>query len=62
MKRLKHVILLLLCFLCLSGCNQENGAEIQEYIKKHGIDVVVTHWSPINENNGGDTYHTVQKK
>ncbi len=63
MKRLKHVILLLLCFLCLSGCNQENGAEIQEYIKKkHGIDVVVTHWSPINENNGGDTYHTVQEK
>ncbi len=37
MKRLKHVILLLLCFLCLSGCNQENGAEIQEYIKKNTV-------------------------
>ncbi|PFL14399.1 hypothetical protein COJ07_28305 [Bacillus cereus] len=63
MKSLKHVILLVLCFLCLSGCNQENGAEVQEYIKeKHGIDVVVTDWSPINENNGGNTYHTVQEK
>ncbi|SCV20776.1 Uncharacterized protein BCRIVMBC845_03304 [Bacillus cereus] len=63
MKSLKHVILLVLCFLCLSGCNQENGAEVQEYIKeKHGIDVVVTDWSSINENNGGNTYHTVQEK
>ncbi len=63
MKSVKHVILLVLCFLCLSGCNQENGAEVQEYIKeKHGIDVVVTDWSPINENNGGNTYHTVQEK
>lgn len=63
MKSLKHVILLVLCFLCLSGCNQKNGAEIQEYIKeKHGIDVVVTDWSSINENNGGNTYHTVQEK
>lgn len=63
MKRLKYVILLVLCFLCLSGCNQENGAEVQEYIKeKHGIDIIVTDWSPINENNGGNTYHTVKEK
>lgn len=62
MKTLKHVIVVL-CFLCLNGCNQENGAEVQEYIKeKHGIDVVVTDWSPINESNGGNTYHTVQEK
>ncbi|MGE7891645.1 hypothetical protein ACQKN7_30575 [Bacillus cereus] len=63
MKSLKHVTLLVVCFLCLSGCNQENGADVHEYIKeKHGIDVVVTDWSSINENNGGNTYHTVQEK
>lgn len=63
MKNIKNVILLIVCFIFLSGCNQENGAEVQEYIKeKHGIDVVVTDWIPINENNGGNTYHTVQEK
>ncbi|PFZ65499.1 hypothetical protein COL72_30710 [Bacillus toyonensis] len=63
MKIMKNVILLVVCFLCLSGCNQENGAEVKNYIKeKHGIDVVVTDWGSINENNGGDTYHTVQEK
>ncbi|WP_434182190.1 hypothetical protein [Bacillus thuringiensis] len=63
MKSLKHITLLVVCFLCLSGCNQENRADVHEYIKeKHGIDVVVTDWSSINENNGGNTYHTVQEK
>ncbi|MBS9806894.1 hypothetical protein J4052_28770 [Bacillus toyonensis] len=63
MKSLKHITLLVVCFLCLSGCNQENRADVHEYIKeKHGIDIVVTDWSSINENNGGNTYHTVQEK
>ncbi|MFE7378387.1 hypothetical protein ACFU6E_27925 [Bacillus cereus] len=63
MKSIKNVILLVVCFLCLSGCNQENESEVQNYIKeKHGIDVVVTDWSSINENNFGNTYHTVQEK
>ena len=30
--------------------------------RKHGIDVVVTHMSPLNENNMGHAYHTVQVK
>ena len=30
--------------------------------KKHGIDVIVTHWGAINEGNMGHTYHTVQAK
>ncbi len=63
MKSIKNVILLVVCFLCLSGCNQENESEVQNYIKeKHGIDVVVTDWSSINENNFGNTYHAVQEK
>ncbi|MDA1763203.1 hypothetical protein PDK32_23400 [Bacillus cereus] len=63
MKSIKNVILLVVCFLCLSGCNQENESEVQNYIKeKHGIDVVVTDWSSINENNFGNTYHDVQEK
>ncbi|MBE5107610.1 hypothetical protein IGI01_20740 [Bacillus thuringiensis] len=60
---MKNVILLVVCFLFLSGCNQVNEDEVQKYIKeKHGIDVVVTHLSPLNENNMGHTYHTVQAK
>ncbi|MES9751113.1 hypothetical protein ABWK33_10035 [Bacillus wiedmannii] len=63
MKSIKNVILLVVYFIFLSGCNQENESEVQEYIKeKHGIDIVVTDWSSINENNGGNTYHTVQEK
>ncbi|MES5929836.1 hypothetical protein QCI77_28285 [Bacillus cereus group sp. MG9] len=63
MKSMKNVILLVVCFIFLSGCNPKNEAEVQNYIKeKHGIDVDVTKWSSINEDNGGNTYHTVQEK
>ncbi|OJE39011.1 hypothetical protein BAQ49_13640 [Bacillus proteolyticus] len=63
MKSMKNVILIVVCFIFLSGCNQENEAEVQKYIKeKHGIDVDVTEWGSINENNFGNTYHTVQGK
>lgn len=63
MKNIKNVILLIVCFLFLSGCNQVNEDEVQKYIKeKHEIDVVVTHLSPLNANNMGHTYHTVQAK
>ncbi|HDX9590830.1 TPA: hypothetical protein ROX98_003889 [Bacillus pseudomycoides] len=63
MKSIKNVILLVVCFIFLSGCNQKNEAEVQNYIKeKHGIDVDVTEWSSINENNMGFTFHTVQEK
>ncbi|PFS47251.1 hypothetical protein [Bacillus thuringiensis] len=63
MKSMKNVILLVVCFIFLSGCNQVNEDEVQKYIKeKHGIDVVVTHMSPLNENNMGHVYHTVQVK
>ncbi|PGS85685.1 hypothetical protein COC98_28310, partial [Bacillus anthracis] len=58
-----NVILLVVCFIFLSGCNQVGEDEVQKYIKeKHGIDVVVTHMSPLNENNMGHAYHTVQAK
>ncbi|EEL31106.1 MULTISPECIES: hypothetical protein [Bacillus cereus group] len=63
MKSMKNVILLVVCFIFLSGCNSKNEAEVQEYIKeKHGIDVDITEWGSINENNFGNTYHTVQEK
>ena len=63
MKSMKNVILLVVCFIFLSGCNEVNEDEVQKYIKeKHGIDVVVTHMSPLNENNMGHAYHTVQAK
>ncbi|MEC2860696.1 hypothetical protein P9Z48_25400, partial [Bacillus cereus] len=63
MKRMKNVWLLVLCFLCLSGCNYENEDQVKKYIKeKHGFDVVVTDWGGIHEGNMGHTYHTVQAK
>ncbi|WP_336765766.1 hypothetical protein [Bacillus cereus] len=63
MKRMKNVMLLLLCFLCLSGCNYKDDDQVKKYVKKkHGIDVIVTHWGAINEGNMGHTYHTVQAK
>ncbi|HFK1461395.1 MULTISPECIES: hypothetical protein [Bacillus cereus group] len=63
MKRMKNVMLLLLCFLCVSGCNYEDEDQVKKYVKKkHGIDVIVTHWGAINEGNMGHTYHTVQAK
>ncbi|EJV64025.1 hypothetical protein IEO_02543 [Bacillus wiedmannii] len=63
MKRMKNVMLLLLCFLCLSGCNYEDEDQVKKYVKKkHGMDVVVTDWGGINEGNMGHTYHTVQAK
>ncbi|MHA2918071.1 hypothetical protein [Bacillus cereus] len=63
MKRMKNVMLVLLCFLCLSGCNYKDDDQVKKYVKKkHGIDVIVTHWGAINEGNMGHTYHTVQAK
>ncbi|HGH7182514.1 hypothetical protein DXB51_11245 [Bacillus cereus] len=63
MKRMKNVMLLVLCFLCLSGCNYEDEDQVKKYVKKkHGIDVVVTDWGAIHEGNMGHTYHTVQAK
>ncbi|PEP87646.1 hypothetical protein COE95_15630 [Bacillus toyonensis] len=63
MKSMKNVILLVVCFIFLSGCNSKNEAEVQSYIKeKHGIDVDITEWGSINENNFGNTYHTLQEK
>ncbi len=63
MKRMKNVWLLVLCFLCLSGCNYENENQVKKYIKeKYGFDVVVTDWGGIHEGNMGHTYHTVQAK
>ncbi|MEH6891564.1 hypothetical protein V7024_18120 [Bacillus sp. JJ864] len=63
MKRMKNIMLLVVCFLFLSGCNYENEDQVKKYIKKkHGIDVVVTHWGAIHEGNMGHTYHTVQAK
>ena len=62
MKRMKNVMLVLLCFLCLSGCNYKDDDQVKKYEKKHGIDVIVTHWGAINEGNMGHTYHTVQAK
>ncbi|MDC2867253.1 hypothetical protein [Bacillus sp. BP-3] len=63
MKRMKNVMLLVVCFLFLSGCNYENEDQVKKYIKKkHGIDVVVTDWGAIHEGNMGHTYHTVQEK
>ncbi|HDX9610292.1 TPA: hypothetical protein ROY01_001294 [Bacillus toyonensis] len=63
MKRMKNIMLLVLCFLCLSGCNYKDEDQVQKYVKKkHGIDVIVTDWGAINEGNMGHTYHTVQAK
>lgn len=63
MKRMKNVILLVLCFLFLSGCINNNEEQVKKYIKeKHGIDVVVTDWGAMHEGNMGHTYHTVQAK
>ncbi len=63
MKRMKKVMLLVVCFLFLIGCNYENEDQVKKYIKeKHGIDVVVTEWGGIHEGNMGHTYHTVQAK
>ncbi|EEL31549.1 hypothetical protein bcere0019_52600 [Bacillus cereus Rock3-28] len=63
MKRMKNIWLLVLCFLCLSGCNYENEDQVKKYIKeKYGFDVVVTDWGGIDEGNMGHTYHTVQAK
>lgn len=63
MKRLKAVILLVGCFLFLSGCNYENEKQVKRYVKdKHGFDVAVTEWGGINSGNMGHTYHTVQAK
>ncbi|SFJ99919.1 MULTISPECIES: hypothetical protein [unclassified Bacillus (in: firmicutes)] len=63
MKRMKNIMLLVVCFLFLSGCNYENEDQVKKYIKeKHGIDVVVTDWGAIHEGNMGHTYHTVQAK
>ncbi|CAM4279331.1 hypothetical protein BAMA_07975 [Bacillus manliponensis] len=63
MKRLKAVILLVGCFLFLSGCNYENEKQVEKYVKdKHGFDVAVTQWGGINSGNMGHTYHTVQAK
>ncbi|MBZ4222646.1 hypothetical protein LAE98_11140 [Bacillus wiedmannii] len=63
MKRMKNVMLLVLCFLCLSGCNYEDEDQVKKYVKKkHGIDVIVTDWGAIHEGNMGHTYHTVQAK
>ncbi|EOP48542.1 hypothetical protein IKQ_05516 [Bacillus cereus VDM053] len=63
MKRMKNVMLLVLCFLFLSGCVNTNEDQVKKYIKKkHGIDVVVTDWGAMHEGNMGHTYHTVQAK
>ncbi|MBJ7987852.1 hypothetical protein [Bacillus cereus] len=63
MKRMKNVMLLVLCFLFLSGCVNTNEDQVKKYIKeKHGIDVVVTDWGAMHEGNMGHTYHTVQVK
>ncbi|MFS8351631.1 hypothetical protein ABHN12_10520 [Bacillus nitratireducens] len=63
MKRMKNVMLLVLCFLFLSGCVNTNEDQVKKYIKeKHGIDVVVTDWGAMHEGNMGHTYHTVQEK
>ncbi|KIV73487.1 hypothetical protein SZ39_2012 [Bacillus mycoides] len=63
MKRMKNVMLLVLCFLFLSGCVNTNEEQVKKYIKeKHGIDVVVTDWGAMHEGNMGHTYHTVQAK
>ncbi|WP_025151019.1 hypothetical protein [Bacillus sp. H1a] len=63
MKRMKNVMLLVLCFLILSGCVNTNEEQVKKYIKeKHGIDVVVTDWGAMHEGNMGHTYHTVQEK
>ncbi|MFF2884923.1 hypothetical protein COI41_31110 [Bacillus toyonensis] len=37
MKNIKNVILLIVCFIFLSGCNQENETEVQEYIKEKHV-------------------------
>lgn len=43
MRKVKNVMLLVVCFLFLSGCNYENEDQVKKYIKeKHDIDVVVT--------------------
>lgn len=56
-------MLLVLCFLFLSGCVNTNEDQVKKYIKeKHGIDVVVTDWGAMHEGNMGHTYHTVQVK
>lgn len=63
MRKIKNVMLLVVCFLLLSGCNYENEDQVKKYIKeKHDIDVVVTDWGAIHEGNMGHTYHTVQAK
>ncbi|PFH68104.1 hypothetical protein COI61_28535, partial [Bacillus cereus] len=63
MKRMKNVMLLVLCFLFLSGCVNTNEDQVKKYIKeKHGMDVVVTDWGAMHEGNMGHTYHTVQVK
>ncbi|MEI4801716.1 hypothetical protein ACIGHG_03305 [Bacillus sp. NPDC077411] len=63
MKRMKNVMLLVVCFLFLSGCNYENEKEVKTYFKeKYGIDVIVTDWEEIHSGNMGHVYHTVQVK
>ncbi|PFB74875.1 hypothetical protein CN286_26280 [Bacillus anthracis] len=63
MKRMKNIMLLVFCFLCLSGCNYKDDDQVKKYVKKkHGMDVIVTDWGGINEGNMGHTYHTVQAK
>ncbi|MBY0597784.1 hypothetical protein [Bacillus bingmayongensis] len=63
MQIIKHVMLLAVSLVFLSGCNYENEEEVKKYIKdKHGIDIVVKNWGGIHEGNMGHTYHIVEVK